>query len=102
MIPAGTAAELGRRVPGDAPGCGRVWGWALPGPAKVGSAILGGEAEGPAGADPSPGDMPVALHGPELPEGWEESERTDRRTMTTAAGADSLWTFCLEQRRCPD
>lgn len=91
--------ELGRTAPGDAPGRCRVWGWGLPGPASAWSSGPGGEAEGLAGADPSPGDTPVSPPGPELPEGWKESERTAPPTETTAAAAGSLWTFCKHKHK---
>ena len=90
-------AEHVHTTPGDAPEHGRVWVSGLPGPARAGSVGLGGNAEGPTGAGPSPGDMPVSLPGPELPVGWEESERTGLQTGMTAAAVGSLWTFCITQ-----
>lgn len=95
LWPVGKEDEHGRTAPGDAPRHGTVWVWGLPGPARVGSVDLGGKAEGPAAADPSPGDMLVSPRGPELPVGWEESERTGLPTGMTAAAAGFLWTFCI-------
>lgn len=96
LQPVCRAGEHDCTAPGGAPGRGRVLGWGLPGPARVGSAGLEGKAEGHAGADPSPDDKPVSLPCPGLPEGWEASGRTGLPRETTAAAAGSLWTFCIK------
>lgn len=97
--PVDRAAERGRTAPGDAPALGKVWVWALLGPARVWSAGLGGKAEDPEAADPSPDDKPVSLPGPELPVGWEASGRTGLPTSMIAAAAGSLSTFCIKHQR---